>query len=191
MQTLSKYATVLSVPLILGCSLLNRASATEAPVETAVVEIATGTAVPPSAASPAASGPTQDACTQDTLRVYLRQFAMPMAAYEFGLIQVYDITNASNASASADKYNAALGMIQTAHDTIAALQPPDCAAKMQSDMLSSMEDMKAAIQLRISGASNAQFEAAMSKTKAEQKAAEDEFGVLSARAGLNAASPTP
>src|SRR5512142_792755 len=108
MKSLRRYAVVLSVPLIIGCSLLNRATTSAAPVETAVVEMATGTSLPASAPSPAASGPTQDACSRDALRAYLRQFVMPMAGYELGLMQVYGITNASNGSAAAAQYNAAL-----------------------------------------------------------------------------------
>ncbi len=191
MRSTKVHAFIWLAPCLVACSLLSGTVTNSGISENQSVAPATGAPTREVSPTSTEAGPTQDACSPEALRVYLREFAMPMAGYEFGLIQVYGITNASNGSATADKYNAALGMIQTAHDTIAALQPPDCAAQMQSDMLSSMEDMKAAIQLRVSGASNAQFEAEMTKTKAEEKAAEDEFGVLSARAGLDAASPTP
>lgn len=116
---------------------------------------------------------------------------LPMAGYEFGLIQVYSITNVSNGSASPDKYNAALGMIQSAHDSVAALQAPYCAQTMQADMLGSMEHLTNAIKIRINNGSQAQFNSEMTQAKTDQKNMEEEFGVLSAKAGLNAPPPTP
>ncbi len=194
MKAFYGYALVLAVIVTSGCALLNQATAAATEVSAAVTLAASMPAATTSSGAsvtPAPTGATAEACTQDTLRLYLRQFTMPMAGYEMGLMQVYGITSVSNGSASAAEYNAALGMIQSAHDSVAALQPPSCAQKMQADMLTSMEHMTAAIKIRVNKGSQAQFEAEMTQAKTYQNTAEKEFGDLSAKAGLTAVTATP
>ncbi len=196
MKAVYGYGLLFAVIFTSGCAFLNQATTTAselAPTMTSLLATGSPAVTGPGAASetPAPSGPTADACAPDALRLYLRAFVMPMAGYEMGLMQVYGITSVSNGTATLDKYNAALGMIQSAHDSVAALPAPYCAQKMQSDMLSSMEHMTAAIKIRISGGTQTQFEAEMTQAKTYQKTAEDEFGVLSAKAGLDAVTPTP
>lgn len=194
MKAVYGYALLLAVIITTGCAFLSQATTTANQVApAATVQAGSPANTPPAEATETAvpTGPTADACATEALRAYLRQFVAPMTAYEFGLIQVYGITNASNGTATLDKYNTAMGMIQSAHDSIAALPAPYCAQKMQSDMLSSMEHMTAAIKVRVSGGSETQFQAEMTQAKTYQKSAEDEFGVLTAKAGLNAPAPTP
>ncbi len=114
-----------------------------------------------------------------------------MAEYEFALLQVYSLTNTSNNTAKPEQYNSALGLAQTARDTIAGMPTPYCAQKLQSATLSSMDHLMGAIKIKVGGGSQTQFQTEIMQAQAEQKTVEAEFGTLSAKAGLEGASPTP
>ena len=92
--------------------------------------------------------------------------------------------------ATKDQLTAAADRAQSARDSIAAMQAPYCAQKMQADMLSSMDHTIAAIKLNIDGKST-EAQAELAKAKSDQATVEAEFGALTAQAGLDAATPTP
>jgi hypothetical protein len=193
MKSIQKVGLILAVLVSLGCGLLSRAAAPAATAPTASAAISPEAPAAPAStaasAMPIAAGPTQDACARDALRAYLRAFAIPMAEYEFSLVQVFGLTIRMG-GATKDELTAAVTQAQSARDSIAGMQAPYCAQKMQADMLSSMDHTIAAIKLNIDGKSTeAQVE--LAKAKAGQATVEAEFGVLTAKAGLDAASPTP
>lgn len=191
MKSIQRVALILSVFLIAGCGLFNRVvapAATPQPVPNSAASTATPLAKAPVA--PTAAGPTQDACAQEPLRAYLRAFAVPMGEYELSLFQVLGLSLRMG-GATKEELTAAVSQAQSARDSIAAMPTPYCAQKMQADLLSSMDHTIAAIKLNIAGAPQAQAEAEMSQAKAEQATVEAEFGALTAKAGLDAASPTP
>ncbi len=199
MKTLQRVLLVLSVFALMGCGLLNQA------VQSAAPQVGAATSLPAAATTETAAqpgptelakavvtaGPTADACAPEALRAYLQGFAAPMSEYELALIQVYNLNTTTNGGAAAAQYAGALSLIQTARDTIAAMPTPDCAQKLQAATLSGMDHMLAGIKLKVSGASQAQFEPEFTQEKADQKTMETEFAALSAKAGLAAVTPTP
>ncbi len=193
MKFIQRYALVSSALLVIGCSLLSQASPPTAIVQS-VPTLALSTQSPVAKGvgpTSVPAGPTQDACAPDALRTYLRGFAAPMSEYELALIQVYNLETTTNGGAGTAQYSAALSLIQTARDTIAAMPTPDCAQKLQASTLSGMDHMLAGIKLKTAGASQAQFEPEFTQEKADQKIMEAEFAALTAKAGLDVATPTP
>ncbi len=193
MKSIQWYALALSVFVIVGCSLFSQIpspTAATQPVDTAAPSMPMPLAKAAGATSVPA-GPTQDTCAPAALRTYLQGFAAPMSEYELALIQVYNLETTTNGGAASAQYSGALSLIQTSRDTIAAMPTPDCAKKLQAATLSGIDHMLAGIKLKTAGASQAQFEPEFTQEKADQKTMESEFAALSAKAGLNAAAPTP
>lgn len=193
MKSIQKVALILAVLASVGCGLFSQAAAPAA--NPPAVAAAASPAAPVAPASTAtsetavAAGPTQDACSRDALRAYLRAFAIPMAQYEFSLVEVFGLTIHMGGPPK-DQLTAAASQAQSARDSIAAMQTPYCAQQMQTDMLSSMDHTIAAINFNIDGKS-AEAQAELAKAKSEQATVEAEFGALTAQAGLDAVTPTP
>ena len=193
MKSIQKVALILWVSVSMGCGLFSQATAPTESATLAPAAVSPAAATAPTSAAtgaaPVAAGPTQDACSKDALRAYLRVFAIPMAQYEFALVQVLGLTLRIG-GATKDELTAAVTQAQSARDSIAAMQTPYCAKQMQTDMLSSMDHTIAAINFNIDGKS-AEAQAELAKAKSEQATVEAEFGALTAQAGLDAVTPTP
>lgn len=182
---------VLSVLLIAGCGFLSQSISPSISTQSGPTD-----ATPPAASTPSntappslTAGPTEDACAQEPLRTYLRTFAPYMAEYEFALIQVFNLTVHY---AKPDQFTTAIFQAQSARDSIAALQTPYCAQKMQTALLSSMDHLIAAIKLRVAGDKSGQADAEMKQSQADEKVVESEFAILTAKAGVGAvATVTP
>ena len=185
MKSTQKVALMVSILGSAGCGLFSRVAAPTATLPAAPLAPASTAA----GATPTTAGPTEDACARDALRAYLRTFSIPMAEYEFSLVQVFGLSIRMG-GATKEELTAAVAQAQSARDSIAAMPTPYCAQKMQTDMLSSIDHTIAGINFNIDGKStDAQSE--MAKAKAEQATVEAEFGALTAQAGLDAVTPTP
>jgi hypothetical protein len=192
MKTIRKVVLILSVLVSVGCGLLSQVVAPTATVPAAPA--AGSTAAPAAAAStatgetPVTAGPTQDACARDALRTYLRVFAIPMAGYEFSLVQVFSLTMHR---ASPDQFTAPMAQAQSSRDSIAAMQTPYCAQKMQAALLSSINHMIAGMKLNVAGDGGTKSQAEFAQAQSDFATVQTEFAALTAKAGLDAASPTP